>query len=40
MDYDEETDRCVGFVLPLNERSLPIIDSFITVIFCHGEYVS
>lgn len=33
VDYDGETDRCVGFLLPLNERSLPIIDSFIAVSF-------
>ena len=23
VDYDNETDRCVGFVLPLDENSLP-----------------
>lgn len=28
VDYDPETDRCVGFVLPVNESGLPIIDSF------------
>ena len=33
VDYDTETDKCVGFVLPLNECSLPIIDSFIAVSF-------
>ena len=33
VDYDTETDKCVGFVLPLNEHSLPIIDSFIAVSF-------
>ena len=33
VDYDSETDRCVGFVLPLNEHSLPIVDSFIAVSF-------
>ena len=40
VDYDGETDRCVGFVLPLNERSLPIIDSFIAVSFPVMETVS
>ena len=33
VDYDSETGRCVGFVLPLNEHSLPIVDSFIAVSF-------
>ena len=33
IEYDSETDRCVGFVLPLNENSLPIVDSFIAVSF-------
>ena len=33
IEYDSETDRCVGFVLPLNENSLPIGDSFIAVSF-------
>ena len=33
VDYDGETDRCVGFILPLNEHRLPIIDSFIAVSF-------
>ena len=33
VDYDAETDRCVGFVLPLNEKGLPIVDSFIAISF-------
>ena len=33
IEYDSETDKCVGFVLPLNENSLPIVDSFIAVSF-------
>jgi len=28
VDYDSETDRCVGFVLPVNDHDLPITDSF------------
>jgi len=28
VDYDGETDRCVGFVLPSNKNGLPIADSF------------
>ena len=33
VDYDGETDRCVGFVLPSDENGLPIVDSFIAVSF-------
>ena len=28
IDYDSETDRCVGFVLPVDSNGLPIVDSF------------
>ena len=28
VEYDRETDRCVGLVWPLTENSLPIVDSF------------
>ena len=28
VDYDPETDRCVGFVLPVDENGLPLINSF------------
>jgi len=28
VDYDPETDCCVGFVLPVDENGLPINDSF------------
>lgn len=33
VEYDCETDRCVGFVLPLNKYGLPEIDSFLAVSF-------
>ena len=33
VDYDSETDRCVGFVLPLNEKGLPIVDSYLATSF-------
>ena len=33
VDYDSETDRCVGFVLPVAENGLPLIDSFLAVSF-------
>ena len=34
VEYDCETDRCVGFVLPLNKcTGLPEIDSFLAVSF-------
>lgn len=32
VDYDGETDWCVGFVLPSNENGLPIVDSFMAVV--------
>ena len=32
-DYDSETDRCVGFVLPVDKTGLPIVDSFQAVSF-------
>ena len=28
VDYDNNTDRCVGFVLPLDGNGLPLVDSF------------
>jgi len=31
VDYDCKTDRCVGFVLPLDSNGLPIVDSFLAV---------
>ena len=31
IDYDCETDRCVGFVLPLDSNGLPLVDSFLAV---------
>ena len=33
VDYDSETDRLVGFVLPCNKNGLPITDSFIATSF-------
>ena len=33
IDYDSETDRCVGFVLPLNKDGLPIVDAFLATSF-------
>jgi len=33
VEYDNETDRCVGFVLPLDGNSLPMVDSFLAVSF-------
>ena len=33
VEYDSETDRCVGFVLPLNKYGLPEVDSFLAVSF-------
>ena len=33
VEYDSETDRCVGFVLPVNESGLPKVDSFLAVSF-------
>ena len=29
VEYDNATDRCVGFVLPLDSNRLPIVDSFV-----------
>ena len=31
IDYDAETDRCVGFVLPIDDNGLPLVDSFLAV---------
>lgn len=31
IDYDTETDRCVGFVLPIDDNGLPLVDSFLAV---------
>ena len=33
VEYDCATDRCVGFVLPLNSDGLPVIDAFVAVSF-------
>jgi len=29
VEYDSQTDRCVGFVLPINEEGLPIVNSYL-----------
>ena len=33
VDYDSETNKCVGFVLPLDNNGLPLVDSFLAVSF-------
>lgn len=33
VDYDNETNRCVGFVLPIDTNGLPINDSFLATSF-------
>lgn len=33
IDYDNQTNRCVGFVLPIDDKGLPIVDSFLAVSF-------
>ena len=33
VEYDHATDRCVGFVLPLDDNRLPIVDSFMAKSF-------
>ncbi len=33
IEYDNETDKLVGFVLPSDEKGLPLTDSFIAVSF-------
>ena len=33
VDYDSETDCCVGFVLPTDENGLPLLGSFIAASF-------
>ena len=33
VDYDNETNRLVGFVLPCDDEGLPLCDSFLAVSF-------
>lgn len=33
VDYDNETDRCIGFVLPIDKHGLPKTDSFLATSF-------
>ena len=35
VDYDSETDKLVGFVLPIDDNGLPLSDSFMAVSFRH-----
>ena len=37
VEYDNETDKLVGFVLPCNEQGIPLGDSFIAVTFASIE---
>lgn len=33
VDYDGETDHCVGFVSPVDHQCLPIVDSYLALSF-------
>lgn len=33
VEYDPQTNRCVGFVLPIGENGLPVFNSFLAVSF-------
>ena len=33
VEWDAETNRCCGFVLPVNEMELPVVDSFLALTF-------
>ena len=33
IDYDSESDRLIGFVLPCNDEGLPLADSFLATTF-------
>ena len=33
IDYDNETDRCVGFVLPVDKKGVPVTDAFLATTF-------
>lgn len=33
VDYDSETDKCVGFILLLDDNGLPLVDSFLAFFF-------
>ena len=39
VEYDNQTDRCVGFVLPIDENSLPIINSFVATSYEQIEHM-
>ena len=39
VDYDSETDRCVGFVLPLDDHGLPLVDSYLAISFAAIEKI-
>ena len=38
VEYDKETDRMVGFILPFNEDGLPLPDSYLATSFEAIEY--
>ena len=33
IDYDNETDRLIGFVLPCDDSGLPVVDTYLAVSF-------
>ena len=33
VEWDPESNRCCGFVLPINEKGLPEVDSFLALTF-------
>ena len=33
VEWDPESNRCCGFVLPINEKGLPDVDSFLALTF-------
>ena len=33
VDYDKDTDKMVGFILPSNENGIPLSNSFIAISF-------
>ena len=39
LKYDNQTDRCVDFVLPIDENGLPIINSFVATSYEQIEYM-
>lgn len=33
VDYDSETNRCIGFVLPFDDQGLALVDTFVATSF-------